>query len=63
MGRERLLRYFRVVEVGSDDIFFQHMSARCELGRIFELLVFEDAEDFGERRADHLNGGLRDLAR
>lgn len=62
MGRERSLRYFRVVEVGRDDLY-QHMSARYELGRIFELLVFEDAEDFGERRADHLNGGLRDLAR
>lgn len=32
------------------------MPARDELGRIFECLVFEDAEDFGERRADHLGG-------
>ncbi len=60
VDRERSLRHFRVVEAGSDD-FFQHTPAWDQLGRIFELLVFQDAEDFGDRRADHLSGGLRGL--
>jgi hypothetical protein len=38
------------------------MPARNELGGIFECLIFEDAEDFGDRRADHFSGGLRGLA-
>jgi hypothetical protein len=48
--------------VGSDDLF-QHMPARDKLGRIFELLVFEDSKDFGECRTDSLSGDLRSLAR
>ena len=62
VGRKRSLRHFRIVELGSDDLF-QHMPARHKISWILELFVFEDTEDFGERRADRFSRGLRDLAR
>lgn len=62
MGCERPLRHFRVVEAGRDDLF-QHMPPRDKFGRIFECLVFEDAEDLVDRGTHDLRGDLRRLAR